>query len=338
MINRVFSAVFTLVCLLSAGCTMRDVNADAGGNFNRPKVGIVFDIGGKDDRSFNAAANVGALKAAKDFPIIFRDVEPGDPTSIEPAQRAFAQYGYNLIIGVGFAQGPILTEVAKDYPKLHFVLIDSVAESNNVASLIFKEHEGSFLVGMIAAYTNKTGKLGFVGGMDIPLIHRFQTGFEEGAKYVNPNIVVLSNYVGITDAAWNNPGKGRELANSQYEQGADIIFQAAGNSGLGVFDAAESYKKFAIGVDSNQNWVKPGFILTSMIKRIDTAVYEVINDETQGKFQGGVHIYGLENKGVDYALDEYNKALIPQEVIEKVEKAKQDIIAGKIKVTDAMAK
>lgn len=335
MTNRILIAVFALVCLLAAGCTMRDVTAETG---NKPKVGIVFDIGGKDDRSFNAAANVGALKAAKDFPIVFRDVEPGDPTSIEPAQRAFAQYGYNLIIGVGFAQGPILVEVAKDYPRLHFVLIDSVADSPNVASLIFKEHEGSFLVGMIAAYTSKTGKLGFVGGMDIPLIHRFQTGYIEGAKYVNPNIVVLSNYVGITDAAWNNPGKGRELANSQYEQGADVIFQAAGNSGLGVFDAAESYKKFAIGVDSNQNWVKPGFILTSMIKRIDTAVYEVIKDETEGHFQGGVHVYGLENKGVDYALDEYNKALIPQDVIEKVEKAKQDIIAGKIKVTDAMAK
>ncbi|MCG3161994.1 MAG: Membrane lipoprotein TmpC [Acidobacteria bacterium] len=331
-------ALILLVCLslFPGGCATRDFAAEAEGA--KTKVGIVFDIGGKDDRSFNAAANSGVLRAKKDLPIILRDVEPGDPTSIEPAVRAFAQYGYNLITGVGFAQGPILTEVAKDYPQLHFVLIDAVADSPNVASLLFKEHEGSFLVGMIAAYTSKTGVLGFVGGMDIPLIHKFQTGYEEGARYVNPNIRVLHNYVGITDAAWNNPGKGRELANAQYEQGADVIFQAAGNSGLGVFDAAEAYNKFAIGVDANQNWVKPGHILTSMLKRIDNAVYSIVKDEVEGKFKGGVHIYGLENDGISYAIDEYNKHLIPQDVIEKVEQAKKDIIAGKIKVTDAMAK
>ncbi len=321
---------------LTVGCSMRDFAAEAGDK--KTKVGIVFDIGGKDDRSFNAAANVGVVRAKKDFPIILRDVEPGDPTSIEPALRAFAQYGYNLITGVGFAQGPILTEVAKDFPQLHFVLIDAVADLPNVASLLFKEHEGSFLVGMIAAYTSKTGTIGFVGGMDIPLIHKFATGYGEGARYVNPNIRVLRNYVGITDAAWNNPGKGRELANSQYEQGADVIFQAAGNSGLGVFDAAEAYNKLAIGVDANQNWVKPGYILTSMLKRIDNAVYSIVQDEVEGKFKGGVHVYGLDNDGIGYALDEYNRHLIPQEVIDKVEQAKGEIIAGKIKVTDAMVK
>jgi basic membrane protein A len=228
--------------------------------------------------------------------------------------------------------------VAKDYPRLHFVLIDSVADAPNVASLVFKEHEGSFLVGMIAAYTSKTGAIGFVGGMDIPLIHKFQTGYEEGARYVNPNIRVLRNYVGITDAAWNNPGKGRELANAQYEQGADVVFQAAGNSGLGVFDAAEAYDKFAIGVDANQNWVKPGHVLTSMLKRIDNAVYSIVKDEVEEKFNGGVHVYGLENDGIGYAIDEYNRHLIPAPVIEKVEQARRDIISGKIKVTDAMAK
>ncbi len=321
--------------LLAGGCSTRDTAAEAG-NY-RAKVGIVFDIGGKDDRSFNAAANVGMLRARKELPILLRDVEPGDPTSLEPALRAFAQYGYQLITGVGFAQGPIIRQVAADYPQLHFVLIDSVADLPNVASLLFKEHEGSFLVGMIAAYQSKSGILGFVGGMDIPLIHKFATGYEEGARYVNPNIRVLKNYVGITDAAWNNPGKGRELANAQYEQGADVIFQAAGNSGLGVFDAAEAYQKYAIGVDSNQNWIKPGYVLTSMLKRIENAVYSIVKDEVEGKFQGGVHIYGLENDGVDYALDDYNRALIPAEVIEKVEQAKRDIIAGKIKVTDAMA-
>jgi basic membrane protein A len=276
--------------------------------------------------------------AKKELPIVLRDVEPGDPTSIEPAIRAFAQYGYNLITGVGFAQGPILEAVAKDYPQLHFVIIDSVVEAPNVASLLFKEHEGSFLVGMIAAATNKTGTIGFVGGMDIPLIRKFAKGYEEGALYVNPQIKVIQNYVGITDAAWNNPGKGRELANAQFEQGADVIFAAAGNSGLGVFDAAEQYKKFAIGVDSNQNWVKPGYVLTSMIKRIDNAVFSVVKEEVEGHFQPGVHVYGLENDGVGYALDEYNKALIPQSVLDRVEQARKDIIAGKIKVTDVMAK
>lgn len=332
-----FRVYLWLVCLVVAtACKTHDLTAEAGEK--KAKVGIVFDIGGKDDRSFNAAAYQGMLRAKKDLPIVYRDVEPGDPTSIEPALRAFAQYGYNLITGVGFAQGPILEQVAKDYPQLHFVIIDSVVEAPNVASLLFKEHEGSFLVGMIAAYTSKTGKIGFVGGMDIPLIHKFATGYAEGAKYVNQNMQVMTNYVGITDAAWNNPGKGRELANAQYDLGADVIFAAAGNSGLGVFDAAEAYKHFAIGVDANQNWVKPGFILTSMIKRIDNAVYSVVKDETEGKFKGGVRVFGLDNDGVGYAMDEYNKHLIPPDVIEKVEQAKRDILTGKIKVTDAMAK
>ena len=314
------------------------MRAPAGdGEGGRARVGIVFDIGGKDDRSFNAAANLGVVRARKELPITLRDVEPGDPTSIEPALRAFAQYGYNLITGVGFAQGPIIKEVAADYPQLHFVIIDSVVELPNVASLLFKEHEGSFLVGMIAAATSRTGVIGFVGGMDIPLIHKFATGYAEGARHINPEIQVLQNYVGITDAAWNNPGKGRELANAQYEQGAEVIFQAAGNSGLGVFDAAEAYGKFAIGVDTNQNWIKPGFVLTSMIKRIDDAVYGVVKDEVEGKFRGGVHVYGLENDGVGYAVDEHNRHLIPPEVIAKVEQARREIIAGKIKVTDAMA-
>ncbi|MFZ4629230.1 MAG: BMP family lipoprotein [Blastocatellia bacterium] len=334
--NRCCGWLSLLVFLLcAAGCTTRDP-ADGPGD-GRTRVGIVFDIGGKDDRSFNSAAHEGMLRARRSLPILLRDVEPGDPTSIEPALRAFAQYGYHLIAGVGFVQGPIIEQVAADYPQLHFVLIDSATNLPNVASLLFKEHEGSFLVGMIAASKSQTGVLGFVGGMDIPLIHKFATGYEEGARYVNPRIRILRNYVGITDAAWNNPSKGRELANAQYEQGADVIFQAAGNSGLGVFDAAEAYGKFAIGVDSNQNWIKPGFILTSMLKRIENAVYQVVQEEVEGRFQGGVHVYGLANQGVDYALDEFNRHLIPQEVIDRVEEAKREIIAGRLRVTDAMA-
>ncbi len=316
------------------------------------KVGIVFDIGGKNDRSFNAAAWDGVKRAEKDLPICLYDVEPGNPTSIEPAMRAFAEKNFDLIVGVGFAQGPIMQKVANDYPNIKFAIVDGVifekdgkTPKQNVASLVFREHEGSYLVGMIAASKSKTGVLGFVGGMDIPLIHRFQTGYEEGAKSINPNIRVVSNYVGVTDGAWNNPGKGKELALSQIEKGADVIFTAAGNSGLGAFDAVEQYgktngeaNKFVIGVDSNQNMVKPGFVLTSMVKRVDNSVYDVVKEVLGGKFQGGFHVFGLDKDGVGFSMDDNNKGIIPDDVLKKVDESKQKIINGEIKVTDAMAK
>lgn len=325
---------FLLIVTISGCSGILSRNEDEG----KVRIGIVYDIGGKDDKSFNTAAWKGVEKAQKELGIKLRDVEPGDPTSIEPCLRAFAERGYDLIIGVGFAQAPIIESVAKDYPNLRFAIIDSNINLPNVASLIFKEHEGSFLVGMIAGNASKTGKIGFVGGMDIPLIHKFKTGYEEGAKYVNPNIKVFENYVGITDAAWNNPSKGKELAKSQFESGADVIFQAAGNSGLGVFDAAEEAKKLAIGVDSNQNWIKPGYILTSMIKRVDVAVYTTIKEVVEGRFRGGVHLYGLDNDGVGFALDDNNRSLISPELEEKVNLARQKIMAKEIVVTDAMAK
>ncbi|HYH85090.1 MAG TPA: BMP family ABC transporter substrate-binding protein [Pyrinomonadaceae bacterium] len=334
-----------LVCaLLLAGTSCnQEMTAEERG---KVRVGIVFDIGGKDDRSFNAAAWEGVKRAAEDFPIVLRDVEPGNPTSIEPAMRAFAERGYDLIIGVGFAQAPIMDVVAKDYPNIQFAIIDGASNLPNVASLVFKEHEGSYLVGMIAARTSKTGVLGFIGGMDIPLIHKFETGYEEGAKAVNPNVRVIDNYVGVSDSAWNNPGKGKELALAQIGKGADVIFTAAGNSGLGAFDAVEQAgkdaegraTKFVIGVDSNQNMVKPGFVLTSMVKRVDNAVYQIVSDVVNKQFKGGFHIYGLEADGVAYAMDDNNKMLIPPDVIQQAEEAKQKIIAGQIKVTDAMAK
>ena len=316
-------------------------------------VGIVFDIGGKNDRSFNAAAWEGVKRAKADLPICLYDVEPGNPTSIEPAMRAFAERNFDLVIGVGFAQGPIMQKVAVDYPNIKFAIVDGVIVDKdgkplpNVADLVFREHEGSYLVGMIAASKSKTGVVGFLGGMDIPLIHKFETGYAEGAKSVNPNIKVLDNYVGVTDSAWNNPGKGKELSLSQIDKGADVIFTAAGNSGLGAFDAVEQYgrdpqtgqaNKFVIGVDSNQNMVKPGFVLTSMVKRVDNAVYDVVKEVLDGKFDGGFHAFGLDKDGVAYAMDDNNKGIIPPDVISKVETAKQQIISGQIKVTDAMAK
>ena len=338
-------AVLCLLALaiLSPACTTsRSREMD---DKSKIHVGIVFDIGGKDDRSFNAAAWQGVVRASQDFSIVLRDVEPGNPTSIEPAMRAFAERGYNLVIGVGFAQSPIMERVAKDYPNVNFAIIDGVIPLPNVASLVFMEHQGSYLAGMIAARASKTGVLGFIGGMDIPLIHRFELGYEEGARSVNPNIQVIQNYVGVTDGAWNNPGKGKELALAQIGKGADVIFTAAGNSGLGAFDAVEQYGKqngraqrFVIGVDSNQNGVKPGFVLTSMVKRVDNVVYQLIKELMGGEFKGGFHVFGLKEDGVGYALDEFNRDLISPDTLKEVEAAKQKIINGEIKVTDAMAK
>ena len=326
-------ALCGLLGLGLSGCRPQERAADRG----KVHVGIVFDSGGKDDRSFNAAAWRGVRRAAKDLPIVLRDAEPGDPAALEPAMRAFAERGYDLVIGIGFAQTPIVEEVARDYPKIDFAIVDGVSSLPNVASLIFKEHEGSYLVGMIAARVSKTGILGFIGGMDIPLIHRFAVGYAEGARAVNPRIQVIDNYVGVTEASWNNPGKAKELSLAQIGKGADVLFAAAGNSGLGAFDAAEEARKLVIGVDSNQNWVKPGYVLTSMVKRVDNAVYQIVRDRVAGHFSGGIHVFGLENGGIGYAMDRYNEKLVPRSVIAEVEVARQKILSGEIKVTDAMA-
>jgi len=340
------------IAILSSALSLSCTDAGAIEDKSKIKVGIVFDIGGKNDRSFNAAAWEGVKRAEKELDIVLRDVEPGNPTSIEPAMRAFAEKDFDLIIGIGFAQGPIMQKVANDYPNIKFAIVDGVifekdgkTPKSNVASLVFREHEGSYLVGMIASSKSRTGTLGFVGGMDIPLIHRFAKGYEEGAKAVNPKARVIENYVGVTDHAWNNPGKGKELALAQIDNGADVIFTAAGNSGLGAFDAVEQKgrmpdgqpKAFVIGVDSNQNGVKPGFVLTSMVKRVDNAVFEVVREVKEGRFEGGFHVFGLDKDGVAYALDQFNKPLIPKEVLDRVEEAKKKIVDGQIVVTDAMA-
>jgi basic membrane protein A len=351
------ASTLLLLCLVAAFSTACNSSSYGADDRSKVRVGIVFDIGGKDDRSFNAAAWAGAKCAETgNWPdgtscgkaplgIVLRDIEPGNPTSIEPAMRAFAEREYDLIIGIGFAQTPIIESVAKDYPNIRFAVVDGVSNLPNVASLVFKEHEGSYLVGMLAARASKTGTIGFLGGMDIGLIHRFKEGYEEGARAVNPNIRVIPNYVGVTDAAWNNPGKGKELALAQIGKGADVIFTAAGNSGLGAFDAVEHMGKqngrathLVIGVDSNQNMVKPGFVLTSMVKRVDNAVYDIIKDVVDKQFQTGFHVYGLDKDGVGYSLDEHNKDLVTPEMLQQAEEAKKKIISGEIKVTDAMTK
>jgi basic membrane protein A and related proteins len=298
------------------------------------KVGLVLDRGGKDDKSFNSSAYAGAMQAKTKLGAFVKYVEAPDDNAFEPMLRAFAQREFDLIIGVGFAQKEAVKKVAAQFPKRHFAIVDSEVDAPNVRSLMFEEHEGAFVVGAIAAMTSKTGKIGFVGGMDIPLIRRFELGYEAGAKHVNAQIKVLDNYVGITSEAWNNPPKGKELAMSQYEAGADIVFAAAGASGLGVFDAAEEQKKFAIGVDANQDWTKPGLILTSMLKRVDEAVFATIQEAKAGKFAGGVKRFGLSDKGVDYSVDQYNAKVLTEPVRKRADELKAEIIAGKITVPD----
>ena len=354
----VICSMLVVLCLLAVFSSACNHGSSYGADDkSKIRVGIVFDIGGKDDRSFNAAAWAGAKCAETGtwpdgtscgkpaLPIVLRDIEPGNPTSIEPAMRAFAERNYDLIIGIGFAQTPIIELVARDYPNIRFAIVDGASNLPNVASLVFKEQEGSYLVGMLAAKSSKTGTIGFIGGMDIGLIHRFKGGYEEGARAVNPNIRLIPNYVGVTDAAWNNPGKGKEIALAQISKGADVIFTAAGNSGLGAFDAVEQAGKqdgrathFVIGVDANQIMVKPGFVLTSMVKRVDNAVYAIVQDVVNGQFKTGFHVYGLQEDGVGYAMDENNKSLITPEMIQQVEEAKTKIINGQITVVDLINK
>jgi basic membrane protein A len=298
------------------------------------KVGLVLDKGGKDDKSFNSSAYVGGNKAKSELGIQLKTVEAPDDNSYGPMLRAFAEKNFDLVIAIGIAQAEAVKKIADQFPKVHFAIIDAEVKAPNVRSLLFQEHEGSYLVGAIAGLMTKTGQIGFIGGMDIPLIRRFEMGYKAGAKKVKPGIKVVSNYVGVTSDAWNNPPKAKELAMSQYARGADIVFGAAGASGAGIYDAAEEKGKFAIGVDSNQNWIKPGHILTSMMKRVDVAVFNTIKDAKDGKFTAGAKRYGLDNEGVDYAVDQYNEKLLPADVRKKVDALKADIIKGKIKVPD----
>src|SRR5258708_90196 len=267
------------------------------------KVGLVLDRGGKDDKSFNSSAYLGANEAKKNLGVFLKYVEASDDNAFEPMLRAFAQKDFDLMIGIGFAQKEAIKKVAAQFPQKHFAIVDAQVDAPNVRSLLFEEHEGAYLVGAIAALTSKTGKVGFVGGMDIPLIRRFEMGYEAGAKKANPAVAVLANYVGITSEAWNNPPKGKELAMSQYEAGADVIFAAAGASGLGVFDAAEEKKKFASGVDAYPGVTQPGLIITNMLKRVEEPGFTTIQEAQTGKFAGGVQRFCLANKAVSFSVN-----------------------------------
>lgn len=302
---------------------------------NKPiKVGLVLDKGGKDDKSFNSAAYEGAMKAQKELGISLKFVEATDLNALENLHRSFARKNFDLIIGVGFAQTDAVKKISAQFPDVKFALVDGEIQASNVRSLLFEEHEGSFIVGAIAALTSRSGRIGFIGGMDIPLIRRFAMGYQAGVRYINPKAIILENYIGVSGDAWSNPAKAKELGLSQYGQKVDVIFVAAGASNAGVFDAAEEKKAFAIGVDSNQNWVKPGFILTSMLKRVDIAVFETIKQVKDGQFTGSISRFGLKEKGVDYSLDKYNENLLKPAVRAKVNEIKIKIIAGEIHVPD----
>jgi basic membrane protein A len=301
------------------------------------KPAIVYANGGKFDKSFNEGVSNGAKKFTAETTIEVADFEPSNETQFEQAQRRFAQRGNDPIIAVGFSQAVSLEKVAKEFPKTHFTIIDSVVKLPNVQSVVFKEHEGSFLVGMAAAMASKSGKVGFVGGMDIPLIRRFQCGYEQGIKYVNPKAELIANMTGTTPAAWTDPGRGAELAKGQFDRGVDVVYAAAGNTGTGVLQAAKDRGKLAIGVDTNQNYLHPGTKLTSMVKRVDVASYNSFKAMQNGSWKGDVQVLGLKEGGVDWALDQYNEKLVTPEMKAKVEAAKADIIGGKITVHDYMS-
>jgi basic membrane protein A len=309
----------------------------AGVAFAEVKPAVVYDIGGKYDKGFNESAYWGAEKFKKDTGTAFQEFEIQNDSQREQAMRKFAERGFNPIVVIGFSQAQALEKVAAEFPNTHFAIIDMVVDKPNVSSIVFKEHEGSYLVGVLAALASKTGKVGFVGGMDIPLIRRFACGYVGGFKSVKSDGEVFQNMTGTTGAAWNDPVKGGELARSQFDRGADIVYAAAGATGLGVLQAAADSDKLAIGVDANQNGLHPGKVLTSMLKHVDVATYNVFKEEQDSAFKPGVQVLGLTEGGVGWALDENNKDLVTPDMKAAVDKAEADIKAGTVQVHDYMA-
>ncbi len=297
------------------------------------KPAVVFDMGGKFDKSFNEGVWAGVKKFIDETGVEVMEFEVTNETQREQAMRRMVQKGATVVLGVGFAQADAIDAVAADNPDVQFAIIDVFwLDRPNLRQYQFKEHEGSYLVGVAAALTSKTGKVGFVGGMDIPLIRKFACGYVQGAKEAKAGTQVIQNMTGATPSAWNDPTKGAELAQSQIDRGADVIYHAAGGTGLGVIRAAADAGKLAIGVDSNQNGLAPGHVLTSMLKRVDVAAYQTLKDAMDGNFTAGVVSLGLAEDGVDWAQDEYNADLVTDAVRAAVEQAKADIISGAIVV------
>lgn len=290
---------------------------------------LIYELGGKNDKSFGEAAWRGAEAWKKETGKPYLEFEIANAAQREQAARRFAERGASPIVGIGFPQASAIDKVARDFPKLPFAIIDMVVDLPNVQSFVYREHEGSFLVGMLAGLATKTNKVGFVGGQDIPLVRKFQCGYEQGARYANPKVQTLASMTGSTNAAWTDPPRGAELTKAQIAQGVDVVFSAAGTTGFGIMQAAKDGGILAIGVDSNQNHLHPGTMLTSMVKRVDLAVLQAFKG-----IKPGITVLGLKEGGVDYALDEYNARLVTPEMKRRVDQAKADIIAGRLKVID----
>ena len=296
---------------------------------------IIFDLGGKFDKSFNEAAFNGAQRWAQETGGTFKELEMQSEAQREQALRRLAEAGANPVVMTGFAFGDVLSQVAPDFPNTKFAIVDGFVEQPNVRTILFTEHEGSYLVGMMAAMASQTGTVGFVGGMDIPLIRRFGCGYAQGVKAVKPDATVILNMTGTTPAAWNDPVKGAEITKGQIAQGADVIYAAAGGTGVGVLQAAADEGKLSIGVDSNQNHLHPGSVLTSMLKRVDNAVYEAF--KAGEALETGIHVMNLASDGVGYAMDENNASLVTAEMKAAVDAAAEQIKSGALVVHDYMS-
>ncbi len=320
MIRKLLGAA-ALTALMAGGALAAD-----------DKPAIVFDIGGKFDKSFNESMYNGSEKFKADTGVQYGEFEIANEAQREQAIRNFADQGYSPIIAAGFAQASAVEKVAKEYPDLKFAIVDAEVNLPNVQSIVFKEHEGSYLVGVMAGMASKSGTVSFVGGMDIPLIRRFACGYAQGVKAAKADSKIIQNMTGDTGAAWNDPVKGGEITKGQLSQGSDIVYAAAGATGLGVLKAAAEGGALGIGVDANQNYLYPGKILTSMLKRVDVAVYNAMKSGKDGTFKTGTQALGLAEDGVGFAMDDNNKPLVSAEMAAAADKAKADIISGAVKV------
>jgi len=345
---RLCGFVGLLVGLAVAGCgggqqsgqASETPEGDSGASGEGPfKMALIFDEGGLGDKSFNDAAHEGTLRAKKELGIEFRTAEPERPADRVTFLERFSTTDSALIVCVGFLFTEDVRRVAKEHPEKLYACVDYSLGADeklppNLATLNFREHEGSFLVGAIAALTSKSGVIGFVGGAEGPLIRKFEKGYAAGASHVRPDVQIKIAYAGVTGAAFSNPTKGKELALSMIGEGADVIFHASGTTGFGVFNAARERGIFAIGVDRDQSDAKeyPDVILTSMVKRTDVAVFDVVASASRGEFKSGANFYGLADGGVGYVLNDSNKHLIAPETVERVEALKQAIVAGEIVV------
>ncbi len=328
--SRFWIVTLLLPLLLLASCGEGEKKEDTEDTL---RIGMVFDIGGKGDRSFNDSAYRGLTQARDEFGVSVVEFEPGQDSDREQGLRKLASRGFDLVIGVGFLFTESIRAVGADYPEVHFALVDGYVDGiPNVASLLFREEEGSFLVGALAALKSESGVIGFVGGMEVALIRKFEAGYRAGAQAVRPDVKVLVNYAGVTPSAFADPVKGKELTLSQIGRGADVIFHASGTTGNGVIEAARLKGVYAIGVDSNQNHMAPGTMLTSMVKDVDQAVYETIKGLVEGRFSGGIHEFGLKEEGLSYSIDEHNQALLDAEMLAIVDSLAAEIIAGHIQV------